>query len=99
VTSVGAQHRELAPPAAVDGELASVTCGTGVLVVALPAAMHARAARLSLLEMGTIPAHGVYSGHIGHPLHTSEPNAGESAHGLERAHGRSYSGSAVRAAG
>ena len=46
--SAGPYHREIALPAAVDGEAATVTYGNGVLVIALPIAARTRPARLAL---------------------------------------------------
>ena len=54
--SVGPYHRNLALPAAVDGEAATVTYGNGVLVVTLPVAQATRPAVLSLTRTG--PARG-----------------------------------------
>lgn len=54
--SVGPYHRNLALPAAVDGEAATVTYGNGVLVVALPVAVATRPAVLTLGRTG--PARG-----------------------------------------
>ena len=49
---VGPYERRLMLPCAVDGELADVTYGNGVLVVALPKATQTRAARLNLEAIG-----------------------------------------------
>ena len=62
--TVGAYHRELALPNAVDGEQATVTYGNGVLVVALPISNATRAAKLTLETVG--PTHGKRLGKAGH---------------------------------
>lgn len=62
----GPYHRRLALPAPVDGELANVTYGNGVLVVTLPLADRTRAAQLSLNSVG--PAHGERIGSHGNPV-------------------------------
>ena len=50
--SVGPYERTLPLPCAVDGELADVTYGNGVLVVALPKAVQMRPAELNLEAIG-----------------------------------------------
>jgi HSP20 family protein len=50
--SVGPYERTLALPCHVDGELADVTYGNGVVVVALPKAAQTRPATLSLEAIG-----------------------------------------------
>ena len=50
--SVGPYERTLSLPCGVDGELADVTYGNGVLVVALPKAAQTRPATLSLEVIG-----------------------------------------------
>lgn len=50
--SVGPYERTLTLPCAVDGELADVTYGNGVLVVALPKSARTRAAELNLEHIG-----------------------------------------------
>ena len=62
--SAGAYHRELDLPVAVDGELANVTYGNGVLVVVLPVAEQLRPARLTLQEIS--PTRGERVGSAGH---------------------------------
>jgi HSP20 family protein len=62
--SAGGYHRELELPAAVDGELANVTYGNGVLVVVLPVANRTRPARLTLETVS--PTHGERVGSAGH---------------------------------
>jgi HSP20 family protein len=54
--SVGPYHRNLALPAPVDGQAATVTYGNGVLVVALPIAAATRPAVVALERTG--PARG-----------------------------------------
>jgi HSP20 family protein len=62
----GPYHRRVALPDPVDGELANVTYGNGVLVVALPLAERTRPARLTLATVG--PAHGERIGSHGSPV-------------------------------
>jgi HSP20 family protein len=62
--SVGEYHRELRLPEGVNGELANVTYGNGVLVVALPIAQQTRPAKLTLTELS--PTHGSRAGNAGH---------------------------------
>jgi HSP20 family protein len=64
--SVGGYHRELPLPMAVDGTLATVTYGNGVLVVTLPIAERMRGVRLTLEDVGS--AHGEHVGSAGHPV-------------------------------
>lgn len=63
--SVGVYHREFALSAAVNGELANVTYGDGVLTVTLPLSEQTRPARLTLERLA--PTHGQRKGHAGHP--------------------------------
>jgi HSP20 family protein len=60
----GSYHRELELPAAVDGELANVTYGNGVLVVVVPVAEQTRPARLTLETIS--PTRGERVGSAGH---------------------------------
>jgi HSP20 family protein len=69
--SAGSYHRELELPAAVDGELANVTYGNGVLVVVLPVAEQSRAARLTLETIS--PTRGERVGSAGH--HPIQPRS------------------------
>jgi HSP20 family protein len=69
--SAGSYHRELELPAAVDGELANVTYGNGVLVVVLPVAEQSRAARLTLETIS--PTRGERVGSAGH--HPVQPRS------------------------
>ncbi len=62
--SAGEYHRELDLPAAVDGELANVTYGNGVLGAVLPVAERLRPARLTLQEIS--PTRGERVGSAGH---------------------------------
>jgi HSP20 family protein len=71
--SAGAYHRELDLPVAVDGELANVTYGNGVLVVVLPVAERLRPARLTLQELS--PTRGERVGSAGH--HPIQPRSTE----------------------
>jgi len=63
---VGSYHRDLPLPNAVDGELATVTYGNGVLVVALPLADRIRPAQLTVEAAG--PGHAERVGSAGHPV-------------------------------
>ena len=63
---VGGYHRELTLPRAADGELATLTFGNGILVVALPAVAQTRPARLTLERVG--PGRGERVGSVGHPI-------------------------------
>lgn len=63
---VGGYHRELTMPQAVDGELATLTLGNGVLVVALPVADQTRPVQLTLERAG--PGRGERVGSAGHPV-------------------------------
>jgi hypothetical protein len=69
--SAGSYHRELELPAAVDGELANVTYGNGVLVVVLPVAKQTRPARLTLEAIS--PTRGERVGSAGH--HPIQPRS------------------------
>lgn len=62
---VGAYHRALELPVAVDGELSTVTYGNGVVVVSLPVIEHMRAARLTVTPVG--PNRGERVGSVGTP--------------------------------
>ncbi|MBF6599163.1 MAG: Hsp20/alpha crystallin family protein [Dehalococcoidia bacterium] len=62
----GPYHREYVLPSAVDGAMANVTYGNGVLVVALPLADHTRPAHL--LPQHTALARGELLGNSGHPV-------------------------------
>ncbi len=72
----GPYHRRLALPTAVDGELANVTYGNGVLVVALPLAQKTRPARLTLDTIG--PGRGERVGSHGSP---ARPTTAAEHHG------------------
>ncbi len=63
--SIGDYHRVLQLPENVNGEMANVTYGNGVLVVALPIQSQTVAATLRLDEM--TPTHGTRAGNAGHP--------------------------------
>lgn len=62
--SIGGYHRELSLPLAVNADLANLTYGNGVLVIALPLAerMHPAVLGLSTLE----PTRGLRAGNAGH---------------------------------
>jgi HSP20 family protein len=64
--SAGGYTREIALPEAVDGELANVTYGNGVLVVALPVATKTRPAHLTLAAL--TPTRGLHGGNMGRPI-------------------------------
>lgn len=64
--SAGEYQRVIALPAAVDGELANVTYGNGVLVVALPVAPHTRPAHLTLSALSA--TRGMHAGNMGRPI-------------------------------
>lgn len=64
--SAGAFEREIPLQVAVNGELANVTYGNGVLVVALPVAAQTRPARLSLTAL--TPTRGLHAGNMGRPV-------------------------------
>ena len=63
--SVGAYHRELALPVAVDAACANVTYGNGVLTVTLPISEQTSPARLTLVRRA--PTHGQRRGNAGRP--------------------------------
>jgi HSP20 family protein len=63
---VGDYYRKVALPAPVDGALANVTYGNGILVVALPVAPRTKAARITLAAES--PTHGLRAGHMGKPI-------------------------------
>lgn len=64
--STGDYTREIALPGPVDGELANVTYGNGVLVVALPVAAQTRPARLRLTALSA--TRGLRAGNMGRPV-------------------------------
>ena len=64
--SAGEYERKIALPAAVDGELANVTYGNGVLVVALPIASQTRPAHLTLVALSA--TRGLRAGNMGRPI-------------------------------
>lgn len=59
-------ERMIALPVAVDGELANVTYGNGVLVVALPVASQTRSANLTLAALSA--TRGLHAGNMGRPI-------------------------------
>lgn len=63
---VGDYYRKVALPAPVNGALANVTYGNGVLVVALPIAARTKTARITLAAQS--PTHGMRAGHMGKPI-------------------------------
>ncbi len=63
--SVGSYYRDLPLPVAVDGELANVNYGNGVLVVTLPVVAQTRPANVTLDTLA--PSRGERMGHAGHP--------------------------------
>ena len=64
--STGDYTREIALTAPVDGELANVTYGNGVLVIALPIAAQTRPARLQLTALSA--TRGLRAGNMGRPV-------------------------------
>lgn len=64
--SAGDYGREIALPEQVNGELANVTYGNGVLVVALPIAPQTRPARLTLTAVTA--TRGLHAGNMGRPI-------------------------------
>jgi HSP20 family protein len=64
--SAGGYYREVELPVPIDGELANVTYGTGILVVALPVAGQTRPARLALTVLS--PTRGIRPGNMGKPV-------------------------------
>ncbi|HEX8996082.1 MAG TPA: Hsp20/alpha crystallin family protein [Ktedonobacterales bacterium] len=64
--SAGNVEREITLPGPVDGELANVTYGNGVLVVALPSAHKTRTAHLTLTALTA--TRGVHAGNMGKPV-------------------------------
>ncbi len=78
--SVGPYERTLQLPCAVDGELADVTYGNGVLVVALPKAAQTRAADLNLEAIGLARGQRVGSrGRAIAPITTAEHRQAKAA--------------------
>ena len=63
---VGDYYREVTLPEPVNGALANVTYGNGVLVVALPIAPRTQTATLTLAAQS--PTHGLRAGHMGKPI-------------------------------
>lgn len=64
--SAGDYERMVRLPAAVDGEMANVTYGNGVLVVALPVASHTRPAHITLAALSA--TRGLHAGNMGRPI-------------------------------
>lgn len=62
--SIGEYHRELELPEPVDGSLANVTYGNGVLVISLPKSAYLTTAVLKLEKVGI--DHGEHIGLAGH---------------------------------
>jgi HSP20 family protein len=62
----GQYERLIALPTSVDGELANVTYGNGVLVVALPIAPQTRPAQLTLAALSA--TRGLHAGNMGRPV-------------------------------
>ncbi len=91
--SVGGYLRDLALPNTMDGTLANVTYGNGVVVVALPLSDQTRPARLTLETIGQ--ARGERVGNSGHPVmprtiaeHRAAKAAEQAEHGgASRTHG------------
>jgi HSP20 family protein len=71
--SAGSYHREFNLPNTVDGPLATVTYGNGVLVVTLPLADQTRPVQIELEKVGTDRGERVgSSGHPVRPVGTAE---------------------------
>ena len=64
--SAGDDERLVALPAPVNGQLANVTYGNGVLVVALPIADQTQPARLTLAALSA--TRGLHAGNMGRPV-------------------------------
>ena len=64
--NVGEYERMITLPTAVDGALANVTYGNGVLVVALPIAAQTRPAHLTLAALNS--TRGLHAGNMGRPI-------------------------------
>jgi HSP20 family protein len=64
--SAGDYERAIVLPQEVDGELANVTYGNGILVVALPVADQTRPARLTLTALSA--TRGLHAGNMGRPI-------------------------------
>lgn len=64
--NAGDAEREIALPVAVDGALANVTYGNGVLVVALPIAPQTQPASLTLTALTA--TRGLHAGNMGRPI-------------------------------
>lgn len=64
--SAGDYEREISLPESVDGEIANVTYGNGVLVVALPIAPKTRPAHLTLTALTA--TRGLHAGNMGRPI-------------------------------
>lgn len=64
--SAGEYERTIALPTAVDGALANVTYGNGVLVVALPVASQTRSSHLTLAALSA--TRGLHAGNMGRPI-------------------------------
>ncbi len=64
--SAGQYERMITLPVAVDGELANVTYGNGVLVVALPIASQTRPVQLTLVASSA--TRGLRAGNMGRPI-------------------------------
>ncbi len=64
--NAGDAEREIALPVAVDGAMANVTYGNGVLVVALPIVSQTQPASLTLTALTA--TRGLYAGNMGRPI-------------------------------
>ncbi len=62
----GSYRREYTLPNAVDGSMANITYGNGVVVIALPLADQIRPARLTVETL--TPTRGERAGNAGHPV-------------------------------
>lgn len=76
----GGYYREFTLPLPVNGSLANLTFGNGVLVVVLPISAVMRPARLSLKAIG--PAQGERVGNMGHPVRPLTEEEHHAAHSM-----------------
>ncbi len=71
----GDYYRALALPVCVDGELANVTYGNGILVVVLPVTKQTRPACMTLETIA--PTHGEHARSAGHPIRPQTRRRGQ----------------------
>lgn len=75
--SVGGYHREITLPLAVNADLANLTYGNGVLILAFPLAERTRPAVLGLGTLG--PGRGLRAGNAGHGMQADAGDAGDTS--------------------